>query len=108
MGQKVNPYILRIGFNKDWKSRWFSNRKKEYTQFLYEDLAIRKLIRNFYKLGFIATVIIQRAFSTFVRIKIRTSRPGVIVGRGGKDIGRLKSKIIDLRSEEHTSELQSH
>jgi len=67
---------------------------------LDEDLRIRKLIHNFYHLGSIATIVIERVSSTLTRIRIRTSRPGVIIGRGGKDIERLKSKIIDLAKKE--------
>jgi len=100
MGQKVHPYILRIGFGKDWQSRWFSEKKKDYAQFLDEDLKIRKITKNFYNLGSIATLVIERVSSTLIRIRIRTSRPGVIIGRGGKDIERLKSEIMDLVKKE--------
>ncbi len=100
MGQKVHPYILRIGFGKDWQSRWFSDRKKNYAQFLDEDLKIRKTVKDFYTLGSIANLIIERISSTLIRIRIRTSRPGVIIGKGGKDIERLKSMMLDLTKKE--------
>jgi len=100
MGQKVHPYILRIGFGKDWQSRWFSEKKKDYAQFLDEDLRIRKTMKNFYNLGSIATIVIERVSPTLIRIRVRTSRPGVIIGRGGKDIERLKSELMDLVKKE--------
>ena len=96
MGQKVHPYILRIGFGKDWQSRWFSERKKDYAEFLDEDLRIRRAMKRFYSLGSIAGLIIERVSPTLIRVHIRTSRPGVIIGRGGKDIERLKSDLMAL------------
>jgi len=100
MGQKVHPYILRIGFGKDWQSRWFSEKKKDYAEFLDEDLKIRKTMKDFYSLGSIATLVIERVSPTLIRIRIRTSRPGVIIGRGGKDIERLKSELMNLVKKE--------
>jgi small subunit ribosomal protein S3 len=100
MGQKVHPYILRIGFGKSWKSRWFTNRKREYAQYLDEDLRVREIIKSFYNLGSIATIIIERVSSMLMRIRIRTSRPGVIIGRRGQDIERLKSKLANITKKE--------
>jgi len=100
MGQKVHPYILRIGFGKDWQSRWFSEKKRDYAEFLDEDLKIRKTMKNFYSLGSIATLVIERVSPTLIRIRIRTSRPGVIIGRGGKDIERLKTELMSLVKKE--------
>ena len=48
MGQKVHPYVLRIGFGKEWKSRWFTQKRSEFAQYLEEDIKIRKLIKSFY------------------------------------------------------------
>ena len=100
MGHKVHPYILRVGFGKEWKSRWFTNRKGEYADFLEEDLKIRKLIKKSYPFGSIATIIIERVSSTLIRIRIKTSRPGVIIGRRGQDIERLKADIIKMAKKE--------
>lgn len=96
MGQKVHPYILRIGFGKNWHSRWFSLQKAEFAQFLEEDTTIRKIIKNNYPYGSIATITIERISSNIIRIQIRTSRPGVIIGRRGQDIERLKREISNL------------
>lgn len=93
MGHKVHPYILRIGFGKDWWSRWFTANKKDYADFLEEDILLRKLIKGSYPPGSISAIVIERVSPTLIRIKIRTSRPGVIIGRRGQDIERLKTDI---------------
>lgn len=100
MGQKVNPYILRIGFGKEWASRWFSFKKKEYAQFLEEDLRIRECIKKNYPMSSISRIIIERVSPTLLRIRIRTSRPGVIIGRRGQDIERVKQDIGNLTKKE--------
>ena len=100
MGHKVHPFILRIGFGKDWKSRWFSDRKSDYAQFLDEDYRVRNLIKDTYALGSVASIVIERLSSVLIRIIIRTSRPGVIIGRRGQDIERLKSAIANLTKKE--------
>ena len=100
MGQKVHPYILRIGFGKDWHSRWFADKKKSFAQFLEEDVKIRKLIKKEYPMGSIAQIVIDRVSPTLIRIKIKTSRPGVIIGRRGQDIERVKQNISTLTKKE--------
>ncbi|UCG35138.1 MAG: 30S ribosomal protein S3 [Candidatus Omnitrophota bacterium] len=100
MGQKVHPYILRIGFGKDWKSRWFSEKKSEYANFLEEDLRVRDMVKKNYPMGSIASIVIERVSPTFIRIRIRTSRPGVIIGRRGQDIERVKKDISDFAKKE--------
>ena len=79
MGQKVHPYILRIGFGKEWQSRWFCDKKRDYAQYLDEDLKIRTLIGSSYTLGSIASIVIERVSTVLIRVRIRTSRPGVII-----------------------------
>ncbi len=96
MGQKVHPYVLRIGFGKDWLSRWFSSKKSEYADFLEEDLLVRERIKEAYPKGSVATIVIERVSSTVIRIRIKTSRPGVIIGRRGQDIERLKRTLNQL------------
>ncbi len=100
MGQKVHPYILRIGFGKDWLSKWFTTNKREFADFLKEDIEIRKIIKNNYPFGSIANIIIERVSPQVVRIRIRTSRPGVIIGRRGQDIERVKSELADFTKKE--------
>ena len=100
MGQKVHPYILRIGFGKTWRSRWFCSRRTEYADFLEEDLKIRSIIHDGYPLGSISEVAIERVSATLIRIKIRTSRPGVIIGRRGQDIEKVKEEVGILTKKE--------
>jgi len=100
MGQKVHPYILRIGFGKDWLSRWFSPSRREFAAFLEEDVRIRGYIKKSYTGGSVATIVIERVSLGFVRIRIRTSRPGVIIGRRGQDIERVKSELNRLTKKE--------
>ncbi|MFC1599290.1 30S ribosomal protein S3 [Candidatus Omnitrophota bacterium] len=100
MGQKVHPYVLRIGFNKTWQSLWFSGKRKEFADFLVEDLHIRGIIKNSYPEGSIAQIIIERVSQEAVKARIKTSRPGVIIGRRGQDIERVKSEIARLTKRE--------
>ena len=100
MGQKVHPYVLRIGFGKDWLSRWFSSKKREYADFLEEDLLIRKRVKSNYPMGSIATIVVERVSMGAIRLRIRTSRPGVIIGRRGQDIERVKKELNELTKKE--------
>src|SRR5258708_1550471 len=95
MGQKVNPISMRLQVNKDWRSKWFAN-KKEYTQYLTQDLAVRRLIIN--KLGSrasISKVDIERS-PNLVIVTIQTAKAGVVIGRGGAGASELKSEIEKL------------
>jgi len=100
MGQKVHPYCLRIGFGKDWLSRWFSLKKSEFADFLEEDMLIRDKIKENYPKGTVAAVVIERVSPSVVRIRIKTSRPGVVIGRRGQDIESLKLKMSDITKKE--------
>lgn len=100
MGQKVHPYVLRIGFGKSWMSRWFAPRKGKYADFLEEDLAIRTKLKESYPLGSVATIDIERVSLAVIRIRVRTARPGVIIGRRGQDIERLKKGLASLTQKE--------
>ncbi|MBN2120096.1 MAG: 30S ribosomal protein S3 [Candidatus Omnitrophica bacterium] len=100
MGQKVHPYVLRIGFAKTWQSLWFSSRKKEFSNFLEEDIKIRRLIKNSYPQGSITHIVIERVSLEGLRIRVKTSRPGVIIGRRGQDIERVKSEIQAITKKE--------
>ncbi len=106
MGQKVHPYVLRIGFGKTWQSLWFSERKKDFAACLEEDIKIRKLIKKSYPKGSITTIVIERVSMDAMRIKVKTSRPGVIIGRRGQDIERVKSQIGELTKKEVLIDVQ--
>jgi len=92
MGQKVNPISMRLQVNKDWRSKWFAN-KREYARYLKEDLEIRRLIEN--KLGSRAAinkVDIERS-PNLVTVTIMTAKAGVVIGRGGAGVQELKVAI---------------
>jgi small subunit ribosomal protein S3 len=97
MGQKVNPIGLRIGINKTWDSRWFSN--KNYAEMLHQDFEIRKYVeKNFGQAG-ISKVIIERP-SKKARVTIHAARPGVLIGKKGSDIEKLKKHIAKIANAE--------
>lgn len=92
MGQKVNPISMRLQVNKDWRSKWFAN-KKDYANYLTQDLQVRKLIST--KLGSRASinkVDIERS-PNLVTVTISTAKAGVVIGRGGAGVQQLKSLI---------------
>ena len=95
MGQKTNPIGLRLALNKDWASKWYAE-KKEYSSFLAEDRAIRDLLRKKLSGGAVTKILIERAANR-VRIKIRTARPGVVIGRRGAEIDKLKAGGATVR-----------
>ena len=90
MGQKVHPYGFRIGFNKTWKSRWFAN--KDYATLLHEDLALKKDLKKRFQHAGVAMIEIERAARN-LKINIHTSRPGIIIGRKGQEVDKLKQEI---------------
>tara|TARA_A100001011_G_scaffold166803_1_gene175553 strand:+ start:12608 stop:13285 length:678 start_codon:yes stop_codon:yes gene_type:complete len=93
MGQKVNPYGIRLGINKTWSSRWFS--KKEYTKLLHQDLKIKKYVENKLKNASISKINIERAAKK-LRLSIYSSRPGIIIGKKGADIETLKNDLSKM------------
>lgn len=94
MGHKVNPGLLRMGYIKNWHSRWFA-KPKDYAKFIEQDYRVRKIIMEKFKHAVIADVIIER-LSSRVRVRILTARPGVIIGRHGADIERLREELNAL------------
>jgi small subunit ribosomal protein S3 len=90
LGQKVNPVGFRVGFNKDWESRWFS--KKEYKTLLHEDLKLRKELLERFKHAGVSRIELERAGKKLT-VTIATSRPGVIIGKKGAEVDRLKEEI---------------
>jgi small subunit ribosomal protein S3 len=94
MGQKINPQLFRLGITTNWQSRWFDS--KNYAKYLLEDYHIRKTILNKFKKA-VADIEIER-FGKEVNITIITSRPGVIIGRGGSGVEELKKAIKKVSS----------
>ncbi len=93
MGQKVNPYGIRLGINKTWSSRWFS--KNEYTKLLHEDLKIKNYVEKKLKNASISKINIERAAKK-LRLSIYSSRPGIIIGKKGADIETLKNYLSKM------------
>ena len=91
MGQKVNPHGLRVGVIKDWDSRWYAN-KAEFGNNLVEDYNVRNFIKkNLYAAG-VPRIEIER-FADKVRIHIHCAKPGIVIGRGGTEIEKLRTKL---------------
>ncbi|MFH1236248.1 MAG: 30S ribosomal protein S3 [Parcubacteria group bacterium] len=90
MGQKVHPKIFRMGITQQWQSKWFA--KKQYAQFLEQDLQIRRIIKDKFKDAGVASSDIERSGTT-VTITIHTSRPGVVIGRGGAGVEELRTAV---------------
>ncbi len=93
MGQKVNPYGIRLGINKTWSSRWFS--KNEYTKLLHQDLKIKSYVEKKLKNASISKINIERAAKK-LRLSIYSSRPGIIIGKKGADIETLKNDLAKM------------
>ena len=98
MGQKVNPIGLRLGINRTWDSRWFAN-DDNFADLLHEDLKIRKYLEAKLKQAGVSKIIIERPAKK-ARITIHTARPGVVIGRKGADIEKLRSDVAKLTSSE--------
>lgn len=98
MGQKTHPYGFRLGFNKQWSSRWFS-KGAEYKRLIHEDLKMKKIIKKRYYHAGIAEIGIERV-GPKIRAIIHTARPGIVIGRGGKEIENLKSLLQDITGKE--------
>jgi small subunit ribosomal protein S3 len=91
MGQKVHPISFRLGYIKTWSSRWYAG-KKDFAKFLHEDIKIRKHVSKAFAQAAISKVEVERA-SDKISVNIHTARPGVIIGRKGSDIDRLREDL---------------
>ncbi|MFA5317265.1 MAG: 30S ribosomal protein S3 [Dehalococcoidales bacterium] len=98
MGHKVNPISMRLGYIKTWRSRWFAKRK-DFADFIIEDLDIRKYVKKNFSAAGIALIEIERA-SNKAKVIIHTARPGIIIGRKGADIDRLRDDLQDKTKKE--------
>ncbi|MBY6352154.1 30S ribosomal protein S3 [Rhodococcoides corynebacterioides] len=93
MGQKINPHGFRLGITTDWKSRWYAD--KQYSEYVKEDVAIRKLLATGMERAGIAKVEIERTRDR-VRVDIHTARPGIVIGRRGAEADRIRSELEKL------------
>ena len=104
MGQKTNPIGLRIAVNKDWRSKWFAE-KKEFGRLLTEDRQIRALLKKKLESASVPKIQIERA-ATRCRITIFTARPGVVIGRKGAEIDKLKEELGKMTGKEVYVDIQ--
>ena len=91
MGQKVNPNGLRLGINKTWQSSWYAD-KKDYAKYLNNDIKIREYLGKALKDAAVASINIERKKNR-CDIKIISAKPGIIIGRGGEDIEKLRKNL---------------
>ena len=97
MGQKVNPIGLRLGINRTWDSRWFA--RKDYSTLLHEDLKLRKFLNERLLQAGVSKIIIERAAKK-TRITIHSARPGVVIGKKGADIDKIRKTVAKLTDSE--------
>ena len=103
MGQKVHPKGFRIGVIKSWDSNWYADR--DYTELVHEDYKVRNYIKEtFYKAG-VSSVEIQRTGNR-IRVTIHTAKPGIIIGRGGSEVEKLKVQLIKMTNKNVSVNIQ--
>jgi small subunit ribosomal protein S3 len=98
MGQKVNPTGLRLGINRTWDSRWFAS-KAEYSRLLHEDMKIRGSLMEDLKQAAVSKIVIERPHKK-CRVTIHSARPGIVIGKKGADIEKLRRKVAALTDSE--------
>lgn len=94
MGHKVNPIGMRVGINRTWDSRWYAERA-EYARLLHEDLKIREFLKKELRQAGISKIVIERPHKK-CRVTIHSARPGVVIGKKGADIERLRRKLVQM------------
>ena len=98
MGQKVNPIGLRLGVNRTWDSRWFAG-KNAYADLLHEDLRIRKYLQEKLSQAGVSKVVVERPAKK-ARVTIHTARPGVVIGKKGQDIEKMRKHLQKMTASE--------
>ncbi len=91
MGQKVNPIGFRLAVNKDWRSKWYAT-GQDYSKKLHEDLQMRRYIKERLMTAAVANIVIERAWNS-VRITVHTARPGLVIGRKGEEIEKMRQDL---------------
>ncbi|HOB16128.1 MAG TPA: 30S ribosomal protein S3 [Defluviitoga sp.] len=99
MGSKVHPYGFRLGTNKTWQSVWFN--EKNYADYLHEDRMIRDYIKNSYQKAGISQILIERPSDSLVRIDIYAARLGILIGRKGSEIKKIRNQIGEIVGEKN-------
>lgn len=104
MGQKVNPIGFRLSVRRNWRSRWYA-RKKEFPTLLKEDILIRDFLESRLRTASVPHVFIERA-SNRIRVTVYTARPGMVIGRRGQDLERMKANLNQKLGKEILLEVQ--
>jgi len=94
MGQKVHPIGIRLGITKDWTSRWYAD-SKTYPEFVHMDFRIREMLKKKLKDASVAKIQIERPVSK-IQVTIHTARPGIVIGKKGEDIEKLRAEVAEL------------
>ena len=94
MGQKINPIGFRMGITRDWTAKWYAG-TKAYTQNLISDIALRDYLRKKLKAAAVSTIIIERPAQS-INITVHTARPGIVIGKKGEDIEKLRQELTKL------------
>ena len=94
MGHKVHPTGIRLGISKDWNSKWYAN-KREYAQYLTADLKVREMLHKKLAQAGVSKILIERPAKS-ARITIHTARPGVVIGKKGEDIEKLRKDVSKM------------
>ena len=104
MGQKVHPLALRLGFIKNWHSRWYA-KPKDFGRFIEEDYRVRRYIKKKCKQAAISSIVIKR-LAERVKVRIFAARPGLIIGRHGADIDRLRQDLNGIVKKEVSIDIE--
>ena len=104
MGQKTNPIGLRVAVNKDWRSKWYAQ-KKDFGRLLAEDRTIREILKKKLETASVPRILIERAANR-CRITILTARPGVVIGRKGAEIDKIKEELSKMTGKEIYVDIQ--
>ena len=104
MGQKVNPIGFRLQVRRDWESRWYAG-KKEFGLLLKEDFEIRSYLNKKLKYAAVPRLFIERA-SNRIRLKLFTARPGIVIGRKGQELDKVKADLHKLLNKEVLLDIQ--
>ena len=96
MGQKINPIGFRMGISRDWTAKWYAG-TKTYTQNLISDIALRDYLKQRLKNAAVSTIVIERPAQS-INITVHTARPGIVIGKKGEDIEKLRQELTKLAS----------
>ena len=92
MGQKVNPKGFRLALTRDWDSRWYAN-KKQFPEFVAQDHKIRAFLEGRLRYASVPRIFIERSTNDLVRVRVYTARPGVVIGRKGQELDKLRADL---------------